>query len=121
MANQIQITLRHVDRSETLETRIRRAVQKLERLYGGILGSRVVIEAPPHHSRKGGHFAVRVEVKVPGGEIVVNRDHDEDPYVALRDAFEAAGRQVEDYVRRRRGEVKSHAGAAQSVPAGGAE
>lgn len=115
MANQIQITLRQVERSDALESRIRRSVQKLERVYGGILGSRIVIEAPHHHQRQGRQFVVRVGIKVPGGEIIVNRDHHEDPYVALRDAFEAAGRQVEDYVRRRRGEVKSHLPAGEAA------
>src|SRR5690606_9101707 len=37
------------------------------------------------------------------------REPNEDVYVALRDAFDAAKRQLEDYGRRQRGEVKSHA------------
>jgi ribosome-associated translation inhibitor RaiA len=43
---------------------------------------------------------VRIDLKVPGKEIVVNRDHDEDIYVALRDAFDVARRQLEDHARR---------------------
>ncbi len=51
---------------------------------------------------------------MPGADVVVTResprDHaHEDPYVAVRDAFDAAIRQVEDRVRRRRGDVKLHA------------
>jgi cold shock CspA family protein len=45
---------------------------------------------------------------VPGSEIVVNRDQHEDVYVALRDAFDAARRQLEDYGRRLRRETKTH-------------
>jgi ribosome-associated translation inhibitor RaiA len=49
---------------------------------------------------------VRIDVTVPGREIVINHDHDEDVYVALRDAFDAARRQLEDYARIRRGETR---------------
>jgi len=52
---------------------------------------------------------VRIDIKVPGSEIVVNRDKHEDIYVALRDAFDAAKRQVEEFGRRQRGDVKRHA------------
>jgi cold shock CspA family protein len=45
---------------------------------------------------------------VPSHEIVVNRDHDEDPYVALRDAFDAVTRRLEDIARKHRGDVKAH-------------
>jgi cold shock CspA family protein len=51
---------------------------------------------------------VRIDLKVPGGEIVVNHDHHQDVYVALRDAFAAARRRLEDVLRRTRGEVKAH-------------
>ena len=121
MANQIQITLRHVPRSEALETRIRNAVRRLERLYGGVMGCRIVVESPHHHQQQGRQFVVQVEVKVPGNDIVVNRGHHEDPYVALRDAFNAAGRQVEDYARRRRGEIRGERGSRRNSAAEGAE
>jgi ribosome-associated translation inhibitor RaiA len=51
---------------------------------------------------------VRIDIGVAGGEIVVNRDHAEDVYVALRDAFDAANRKLEDYARKLRGDVKKH-------------
>jgi cold shock CspA family protein len=58
---------------------------------------------------------VRIEIGVPGDRIVVRRSPDEhaahlDPYVAVRDAFREARRQLEDYARRTRGDVKSHVG-----------
>lgn len=55
-------------------------------------------------------LVVRLDLTVPEGEIVVNRDHREDLYVALRSAFDAARRQLDDYARRQRGEVKMHGG-----------
>lgn len=122
MANQIQITLRHIERSEALETRIRRLAAKLERVHGGIARCRVVVEAPPRHKQHGGQFVVRLDLKVTGHEIVVNRDHSEDPYVALRDAFEAAGRQLEDHARKRLAEARSpRAAPGVPEPAGAAD
>ena len=41
-----------------------------------------------------------LRVRVPDHEIVVNRDHAEDPYVALRDAFDVASRRLEDLAAR---------------------
>jgi hypothetical protein len=73
---------------------------------------RVVIEAPKRR-RHGDLFRVRVDLKVPGKEIVVKRDPaehhaHEDIYVAIRDCFDAVRRQLEDHLRRRRGDVKAH-------------
>ena len=56
----------------------------------------------------------RSALHVPGDMIVVNREADEDVYVALRDAFDAAGRQIEDSIRRMRGDVKHHQGQPRS-------
>jgi len=107
MMNALQITLRDVRRSEAIESRIRRAVRRLERLHSAILGCRIVVESPHHHRRHGRQFVVRLDLKVPAGDIVVNRDHHENLCVALRQAFAAAGRQLEGYARRRRGEPRS--------------
>ena len=108
MPNQLQITLRDMSPSNALEARIRRALQRLERLYSGIMGCRVVVEAPHHRQREGRQFVVRLDLAVPGDEIVVNRDHHEDLYVALRDAFDAARRQLDRRARRQRGQVKAY-------------
>ena len=51
---------------------------------------------------------MRIDIGVPGNEIVVNHNHDEDVYVAMRDAFDAAKRQLEDYARKIRGDTKVH-------------
>ena len=68
----------------------------------------MVVEVPHKHHHQGQQFNVRIDIGVPGSEIVVNRDHAEDIYVALRDAFDAAKRQLEDYARKIRGDVKTH-------------
>lgn len=114
----LQVTFRNIDASPTVEDRIRERARELERFFDHIISCRVVIEAPKrrHH---GDLYHVRIDLKVPGREIVVKRDPPEqhaheDIYVAVRDAFDAVRRRIEDHARRRRGDVKSH-----DVPAHG--
>lgn len=108
MQTPLQITVRNIEHSDALETRIRDKAQKLEEFCKHILSCRVVVEAPHKHHHQGKQFNVRIDIGVPGNEIVVNHDHHEDVYVALRDAFNAAKRQLEDYARKIRGDVKTH-------------
>ena len=110
----LQITFRHMDSSEAVAARIRERAGELERFFDRIMSCRVVVECrhPRHH--QGNLFRIRVDLKVPGREIAVGRDPaahhaHEDVYVAIRDAFDAARRLLEDHVRERRREVKLHA------------
>ncbi len=104
----VQITIRDMDHSEALETHIRDKVEKLDEFFDHIMSCRVVVEMPHKHQRQGKHFNVRIDIGVAGSEIAINRDHDEDVYVALRDAFDVAKRQLADYARKLRGDVKKH-------------
>ena len=113
MEQALQITFRDFASSPGLEDNIRQRAQKLERFHEHIVGCHVMVESQHHHHRKGRLFHVRIEVTVPTGEIVVSHDaHDqhahEDVYVALRDAFDAARRQLDEHAHRLRGEVKHH-------------
>ena len=104
----LQITAQDFSLSEPVETDIREKAAKLDSFYNKIMRCRVVLEAPVQHHRKGGPYNVRIDLAVPGVELVVNRQADEDLYVAIRNAFDAARRQLEDYVRRHHGDVKTH-------------
>lgn len=108
MHTPLQITIRDVDHSAALETHIREKVDKLSEFFSRITSCHVVVEMPHKHHHQGKQFNVRIDINVPGGEIVVNKDSNEDAYVALRDAFDAAKRQLEDHARKSRGEVKNH-------------
>jgi ribosomal subunit interface protein len=105
----LQISLHGITHSNALYDAIRERAEKLDRYYDRIMSCRVVLELLARHQRKGKQYAVRIDVKVPGGELVVTREHDEDLQVALRDAFDAARRRLEDYARTQRGDVKRHA------------
>ena len=110
----LQITFKGIDASEAIEARIREKAGELERFSERITSCRVVVDAPHRSHQKGTHYSVHVDITMPGGgKVVVNRDPGpegahEDVYVAIRDAFNAAERQLQDHVRRRGGKVKVH-------------
>lgn len=106
----LQVTFRDMAQSEAIESRIRTKVEKLQKHCDRIMGCRVVIEMPQRHKHQGKLHSVRIDLTVPGAELVANHAQDEDVYVAIRDAFGAITRQLEDFARRQRGEVKNHAG-----------
>jgi ribosomal subunit interface protein len=109
MKTPLQITFRDIEHSDALEAHIREKAEKLETFFEPIMSCRVVVEMPHQHKHQGKFFTVRIDIGVPGKEIVVNRDKHEDVYVALRDGFDAAKRQLEDYGHRLRRETKTHA------------
>ena len=109
----LQITFRHMERSNILEADIRERAEKLDEFCNQIMACRVRVEAPHQHHQQGGLYRVNIDLTVPGGEIVASHTSDEhhaheDPYVACRDAFDAVKRRLEDYVNRRRHRVKMH-------------
>jgi len=108
MQTPLQITFRGLPSSDALEARIREKADKLQEFHARITSCRVVVEEQHRHKRQGKQFTVRVDIRVPGSEIVIDRDHDEDVYVAVRDAFDAAARKLEDQARVQRGDVKVH-------------
>lgn len=134
----LRVTFRNMPPSKAIEANVRERAAKLGSLYDRLMGCRVTVEAPHRHHYKGKAYQVRIDLTVPGGELVINRapkrldvaksrpsdlsDKDlaeshepgkhgahEDIYVAIRDAFNAAGRRLQDYARKRRGKVKRHA------------
>jgi cold shock CspA family protein len=109
----LQLTARDVSLSEAAEVGICARAAALETHYDGITGCRVVVEGPGRHHRTG-LFTLRIDLRVPGAELVVDRQADIDLYVAIRDAFDAVRRRLEDYARRQRGTVKSHKEAQQA-------
>jgi ribosomal subunit interface protein len=108
-----RITFRDMEPSPALEAAVREKMDKLARFYDRIIACHVVIEAPHRRHHQGRLYGVRIEITLPGGQVVVSHDRQrnhahEDVHVALRDAFDAAYRQLEDYRRRQDGEVKTH-------------
>lgn len=113
MQSAAEIVFRDISRSEALETNIRERIDKLEKMFDHITSCRVIVEEAHNHKTQGKLFHIRINLHVPDRELVVSHDkHDkqahEDPYVAVRDAFNAMQRQLEAYSSKLRGDVKAH-------------
>lgn len=125
----LQITFRNETLPPAAELWIRSEAAKLETFYRRIMGCRVAVESPHRHHKAGRPYHVRIDLTVPGGELVVKHEpslktrarqsgeaeikkrlETKTPHKHLRqainDAFKAAGRLLEDYARRQRGDVK---------------
>ena len=102
----VKISFRDFPHSDAVENRIKEKVSKLEQYYNRITACRVVVEAPHRQHHKGKLFHVRVNLSLPGEEIVVDHDPDnhahEDIYVAIRHSFEAVRRQLKKHIRKSR-------------------
>jgi cold shock CspA family protein len=129
MKAQMQVTFRNMKPSKVVEDWILAEAAKLEGLYGSLMGCRVVVESPHRHHKKGSLYHIRIDLTVPGGEIVVKREPSltararhlgvgavkkqgevriphKHLQQAINDAFKAAGRRLQDYARRQRGDIK---------------
>lgn len=109
----LQVVFRNMGASEVIEAAVRERAAKLEQFSDYIMSCRVAVELHHRHHHQGNLYHVRVDLKVPGEQIVASRapaEHHahEDVYVAIRDAFDAVLRRLADHVRRRRGVVKTH-------------
>lgn len=123
------ITFRGIEPSSALEAEIRARIHRLERYYRSITGCRVLVELVQRHHEFGNRYHVRIDLTVPGEEIVVaheaslhataqdvemprtTKEDEPDPArkhasVAVREAFDIARRRLQDYGRRQRGVVK---------------
>lgn len=125
MTTQPVITFRGIAGSRALESDILARINKLDACCGRIVSCHVVVELRERRHESGNRFHVRIRVVVPRGEIVTahngrlyaavrnvglerrRKSTESDPelkraYVAVRQAFDAARRQLQDFTRRRR-------------------
>ncbi len=104
----LQVTFQDVTPSDALESAVRERAAKLDHFHPHVLSCRVVVARETRRRQQGNEFSVRFDIKIKGHEIAITRNADSDPFVALRDAFDAARRQLEELARENRGEVKLH-------------
>ena len=114
METPVQIVFHEVAHSPGLEHLVREKAARLGAIFPRLMRCHVNIERVHHNQQQGNPFNVRIRLHVPGGELVVNRDYHEDVHVALRDGFDAARRQLEEYAQKMRREVKHHGNGASS-------
>ncbi len=113
MQTPLQIAFRSVPHSNKTAKNVEQHLARLESLYDRIVACRVVLDMPHRQHATGNLYQVRIDLTVPGREIVVNREPSQQPEhadlnVALAHAFDAAARQLEDFVRQRKARVKHH-------------
>ena len=123
----LQTTFRNMDASPAVAVRVQKEAERLGRYFDRITSCRVLVEAPHRHHLHGESFHIRIELRVPGKELVVAHEptlrHEEQSeshkhlevkgphknvYLAIRDAFKAMRRQLQEYVHCLRHEVKTH-------------
>ena len=109
----LEITFRGLDHSEAVEAEIRQHVDALEKFCDRITSCHVTLTLPHHHAHQGKRYEVMIRVEVPRKELIAHRPQEknaahEDAHVAIRDAFRAMRRQLEDYSREIRGNTKFH-------------
>jgi ribosomal subunit interface protein len=109
----LQITFSNMTPSDAIRGRIEELAARLDRFHDRIMSCRVVVRAPNRRQRNGRLYHVSIDLKLPGQEIAINRNppqdrSHEDVYVAIRDAFNALARRIEDAARERRGDIKTH-------------
>jgi ribosomal subunit interface protein len=102
----LRITYHGLESSDALNQLVEERVAKLSHLSDRMIRCRVLIEAPHRHHQHGNHYRVRVDVLVPGNQLVVGgaRATHPDAYAALGQAFDSIERRVvEERARRRQG------------------
>lgn len=113
------LTTRKIRLSPAMRALVAERTRKLERFYRRLTRCEVVVEGPGTRRRNGGPFDVRIVLTVPGAELTVSHKASEELEAGLREAFDAARRQLEDFARRQRGEVKTHDTTAAAAPPAG--
>ncbi|NDG84710.1 MAG: HPF/RaiA family ribosome-associated protein [Proteobacteria bacterium] len=101
----VQVSFRHLEYSPYIARAVKKRARALQKYYPRITSLRVLVEPSAQKHTRGNLYHIRIDLTLPGKEVVVSRDPTlhhahEDIYVAIRDAFRAARRQVEDHVRR---------------------
>lgn len=103
----LELSVRRATLSPKIEADLHARVDKLERFYHRITRCRIAVEGPSNHHQEGGPWRVRIDIAVPGNELVADKESATLP-TAIQEAFVAAERQVEEFARIRRGEVKTN-------------
>ena len=104
----VQITIRDVPHSTNLESQIYEKAQKLNLFYDKIMACRVVVKVPQKNQHQGKLYNIRIDLTVPGEELAINHNKDEDIYIAIREAFDDAKRQLESFVERQHAKGRNH-------------
>jgi len=107
MTNEFQVVFHNIDQTEAITDAVQKRIDKLERYCDQIITGRVVLDSPHNNHHKGRVYSVSLEIHTPTIEVRVNQEqHDnhahEDLYIAIRDAFNVAERQLKSVDKKHR-------------------
>jgi cold shock CspA family protein/ribosome-associated translation inhibitor RaiA len=106
---QHRIALPNIELPPETEADVRERIAGLGRYYERITSCVVTIDVPRRRRKSDAlQYRVRIDLVVPGGELVINRQPDNELRTAVQDAFAAARRRLQDYARRLNGVAKTH-------------
>jgi len=103
-----ELKKKDVTLTPALEDAIHARAARLGKYCSRIERCTVRVEGSGRHHRQG-NYQVRIDVTLPGAEIIVHKHADANLEQALKAAFQAVGRGLEEQVRISRGFVKHHA------------
>jgi len=107
----LQITTRNIELSEPTKDELRKRAEKLDTFYPRIMRCRITLEVPHRYKKQAMNaveYNIRIDITVPGKEIVIKDRPNKELDIAIREAFDAAQRKLEDYATKLRGDVKRH-------------
>lgn len=109
----LEITYRDVEKTDALETLVHEKVAKLEQVCDRLNSCRVAIEKIHDRPSSGSPYRVRIDMTVPGQELVAESNPGEgvqylEVQPVIRNAFDAARRQLKAISERQRNRVKTH-------------
>jgi len=108
MSASVDIVVKNVESTEAIQSRIQRNVEKLPLFHNNIEFCKVIVDVPQKHKYQGKLFTVHIEIGVPKKRLVVNRKVDENLYIAIREAFAAMKRQLDEYNHKQKNHIKQH-------------
>jgi len=103
-----QITYHDMSQSDAMDARILELCDKLDEFHPKITSCHVIVEEIDKHKQKGNLFDVRIDLHVPGKELVATHQQNEDAYAAITAAFDVMFRQLEQDIEKKRRQVKQH-------------
>lgn len=104
----VQVTFRDMSISDAIEAACWEEAEKLERYCPRLTSCRVVVAESHRRRRQGNLFEIRIDLTLPGTELVVNREppahaQHEDVQVAIRESFDTARRLLKKHVEKAHG------------------
>jgi cold shock CspA family protein/ribosome-associated translation inhibitor RaiA len=120
MDRPLEVAFHNLQPSRPIEAELRRHTDKLEHRFGRLIGCRVSVEKLHNQHRTGNIFEVHIVLSVPGRDLVVShppqkakeRYANPDIHVSIREAFDAAERQLEVFKGKVRSDISTPSGSA---------